>query len=72
MSTARALHRLVGQALVSERFCTDLLYGRRAELIQNIGLKPEEAEQVMAIRANSLTEFARTLDQIIRLNEASF
>lgn len=72
MTTTRALHLLVGRALVSERFCTDLLYSRRAELIQDIGLRPDETEQVLAAPADTLTDFAKTLDQIIRSREASF
>jgi hypothetical protein len=70
MSNTRALHLLVGRALVSDRFCADLLFSRRSELVDNIGLAPEEAAQVKAIRAESLTEFAQTLDQLLRLGEA--
>jgi hypothetical protein len=72
MTTARALNLLVGRALVSERYCADLLNGRRADLIRSVGLEPQAAEQVLAIRARTLTEFAQTLDQMLRRQGAAY
>ncbi|MBI3360185.1 MAG: hypothetical protein HY023_03650 [Chloroflexi bacterium] len=64
MST-RGLHTLVGRAVISDDFCTGMLNGRRAQLIREMDLEPDETDQVMAIRADSLPEFAAAVQEII-------
>ncbi len=64
MST-RGLHTLVGRAVVSEVFCKGVLNGKRAELIREADLEPDEAAEVLAIQAASLPEFAAAVHEII-------
>lgn len=61
----RGLHTLVGRAVISEAFCKGVLNGRRAELLREVDLEPDEATEVMAIRADSLPEFAAAVHEII-------
>lgn len=65
MSAARALNRLVGEALVNERLCRDLLNGRRAELLSSIQLGPEQTAAVLSIQATTLQEFAQAVEQVM-------
>jgi hypothetical protein len=65
-----SLQKMVGKAIVSDEYRAGILNGHKAELIRELDLDPEEATQVMAIRASTLAEFAAAVDQIVRLREA--
>ena len=60
----RALEAIVGRAVVSDRFRTGILNGKRAELIRQFGLEPDETSAVMSIQARSLPEFARAIEKL--------
>ncbi len=63
--SATGLNRLVGRAVVSERFRAELLDGRRDELLTGYDLSPEEHSAVMGIHADALHEFAAAVDHLI-------
>jgi len=60
--SVRALEAIIGKAVVSERFRVGILNGKRAELIGQFGLEPDEASAVLSIKAQNLTEFARAIE----------
>jgi hypothetical protein len=60
----RALEAIVGRAVVSERFRAGILNGKRAELIRQFSLEPDETSAVMSIQAGSLPEFARAIERL--------
>ncbi len=64
MSTKK-LHRIVGKAIVSEKFREGILNGKRAELIQQFDLEAEEFGALMSIRASTLSDFARGITRIL-------
>ncbi|MBI5080779.1 MAG: hypothetical protein HZB17_05690 [Chloroflexi bacterium] len=64
MSTKK-LHRIVGKAIVSEKFREGILNGKRAELMQQFNLEAEEFGAMMSIRANTLSDFARGVNTIL-------
>ena len=64
MST-RSLQILVGRAIISDSFRADILNGRRAELLQEFDLDAEERAAVLAIRADTLAEFAAQIEQLV-------
>jgi hypothetical protein len=61
------LNALVGQAVISDRFRSGLLNGRRAELIRQpeFELDPDEANAVMAIQADNLAEFSAAVEDLV-------
>jgi hypothetical protein len=61
------LNALVGQAVISDRFRTGLLNGRRAELIRQpeFELDPDEANAVMAIQADNLADFSVAVEVLV-------
>jgi hypothetical protein len=59
------LHRIVGKAIVSEKFRQGILNGKRAELIQQFNLEAEEFGAMMSIRASTLSDFARGVNTIL-------
>lgn len=61
----KKLHRIVGKAIVSEKFRQGILNGKRAELIQQFNLEAEEFGAMMSIRANTLSDFARGVTTIL-------
>ena len=61
----RALEIMVGKAITSDQFLKGIMNGRRAELLQEYHLEPDEFAEVMAIRADTATEFYAAVDQIL-------
>ncbi len=59
-----ALEDVVGNAIIDRDFRVSLLNGKRARLLSQFDLSPEEHQVLMDIRAESLESFAR---QRIRL-----
>ncbi len=59
------LEVLVGRAVISKQFKAGLLNGHRAELIQEYSLEPDEVAALMAIRADTIKEFAMAIEQFM-------
>ena len=55
---------MVGRAIVSDKYRAGILNGHKAELLRDLDLEPGESAQIMAIRANTLAEFAAEVDRI--------
>jgi hypothetical protein len=55
------LEEVVGTAIIDRDFRAGLLNGRRARLLSQFNLSPEEHQVLMGIRADSLESFARQL-----------
>jgi hypothetical protein len=62
----RGLQFMVGRAVISDEYRSGILNGHKAELIRDLDLEPGESAQVMAIRANTLAEFAAEVDRIVQ------
>jgi hypothetical protein len=62
----RGLQFMVGRAVISDEYRAGILNGHKAELIRDLDLEPGESAQVMAIRANTLAEFAAEVDRIVQ------
>ncbi len=60
------LQFMVGRAVISDQYRVGILNGHKAELIRDLDLDPGESAQVMAIRANTLAEFAAEVDRIVQ------
>ncbi len=60
------LQIMVGRAVISDEYCAAILNGHKAELIRELDLDPAESAQVLAIRANTLAEFATEVDRIVQ------
>ena len=60
----RALHLIVGEAMLRETFRAGILNGHRAELLYKFDLEPDEYAQVMAIQAQDIQEFAAAVEQM--------
>ena len=56
-----ALEEIVGHAIIDREFRAGLLNGKRARLISQFNLTPEETQALMSIRADSLEAFASQL-----------
>jgi hypothetical protein len=63
------MHRLIGQALTDPRFRERLLRSP-AEAIRDLPLTGSEKSLVAYLRAASLEEFSRKLDEMLRQGEA--
>ena len=65
--TIRGMNRIIGQAVISDRFRMGLLNGRRAELIRQpeFELDPEEAMALLSIQAENLAEFAVAVEGLL-------
>src|SRR3990172_5322305 len=61
----RAMNVMVTRAVTSDQFRKGMINGRRAELIREYDLDPEEQAEIMAIQANTESEFYRAMDRII-------
>jgi len=59
-----AMNKLIGHAVVSERFCAGLLNGRRAELLERFEFAPDEVGALMAIEARELPAFAAAVERL--------
>jgi len=68
--SVRSLDILVARAVLSDKFLAEILNGRRAELIRDSDLEPEEVVSVLAIKAGTLAEFAASIEEIIRSRES--
>ena len=55
------LEEVIGHAIIDREFLAGLLNGKRARLIEQFDLSPEEQQALMSIRAESLESFARQL-----------
>jgi hypothetical protein len=64
-----SLQAVVGTAVIDSLFRKALLNGSRRRVIQTFNLTNEETSAVMAIRADSLEQFARQLDQWIATSQ---
>ncbi len=64
-----SLQAVIGNAVIDTSFRKALLNGSRGRVIQSFGLTREEIDAVMAIRADSLDQFARQLDTWISRTE---
>ncbi len=62
-----SLQAVVGTAVIDPGFRKALLNGSRQHVIMSFNLTREETAAVMAIRADSLEQFAGQLDQWISL-----
>jgi hypothetical protein len=60
------LQTLIWQAVVDEDFRAGVLNGRRADLIQGIDLDDDEARRVLAIRTDTLPDFANVVFEIMQ------
>lgn len=60
------LQFMVGRAVISDKYRAGILNGHKAELIRELDLEPGESAQIMAIRANTLAEFAAEVDRIVQ------
>ncbi len=58
-----ALQKLVGMAIVDQRFRQGFLNGGRKRLLAQFDLATEEQEVVLSIRASSLEGFAAELER---------
>ncbi len=56
-----ALEEVVGNAIIDREFLAGLLNGKRARLLSQFDLSPEERQVLMNIRAESLESFASQL-----------
>ncbi len=61
----RAMNVMVTRAVTSDQFRKGMINGRRAELIREYDLDPDEQAEIMAIQANTESEFYRAMDRII-------
>jgi hypothetical protein len=61
----RSFQAVVGTALTDSVFRKDLLNGSRRRVLQPFDLTGEEVEAIMAIRAESLDEFAGALHTML-------
>lgn len=60
--TIRALNIIVGKMVVSDEFREGILGGRRAQLLEDFDLEPDEVRLLMAIQADTVAEFANYID----------
>lgn len=56
-----ALEEVVGHAIIDREFRAGLLNGRRARLLSQFSLTPDETQVLMSISADSLEAFAGQL-----------
>jgi hypothetical protein len=60
---SQALQTLLGTAMIDGQFRERLLNGQRQELLPKFKLTDEEHHFLLDIKANSLQDFAATVDQ---------
>jgi hypothetical protein len=62
--SVKGLNELVGRGCISDIFQAGLMNGRRAELIglPEFDLEPDEAKALLAIKAESFTDFAAAVE----------
>ena len=64
-----ALEEVVGHAIIDREFCAGLLNGKRARLLSQFNLTPDETQVLMSIRADSLEAFAGQLHRWIEAQQ---
>ncbi len=69
---AQAVQAIIGNALIDDDFCKALLNGSRGRVLQSFDLSGEEVEAIMAIRADSLEQFAGELHQWLLHSQGQF
>jgi len=52
------LQTLIGSAVIDREFCEELLNGKRPTILAEFDLTDEEREAALAIRTDSIQEFA--------------
>jgi hypothetical protein len=62
--SALAINKLIGRVLTSDHARAWVLNGRRADVLNEFDLDPDEFSDIMAIRANSLQEFSAAVEMI--------
>ena len=67
--SVRGLQLVVGKAVINQDFRVAILNECRADVIRGLELAPHEVEQLMAIRASTLAEFAAQVEEIARRSE---
>lgn len=69
---ARSFQAVVGTALTDTTFRKALLNGSRRRVLQSFDLTGEEVEAIMAIRADSLDEFAGAMHSLMLRSQGQF
>ena len=57
-----AVQQIIGQALVSQSFSQQLLNSRRAVLLSQYDLLPQERQFLLSIQAETLQEFVQAVE----------
>jgi len=60
-----ALQAVIGTAVIDRAFCQALLHGPRRRVVKDFHLSLEEMDALLAIRAGTLEQLARQLDEWI-------
>jgi hypothetical protein len=68
--SVRQLNILVGKAVINREFRHALLNGQRREKVADFELTDEERDAVLAIRAETVQEFAQALERWLHDREA--
>jgi hypothetical protein len=67
---AQSIQEIIGTALTDATFCKALLNGSRQRILQSFQLDGDEFEALMAIRADSLEQFAGQAHEFLLKTEA--
>ena len=62
-----AVQKIVCQAVVSDQYRAKLLSSERVEVLRCAGLDSREQEALLAIRADTIEEFAAGVERVTRL-----
>ncbi len=68
--SAQSIQAIIGMALTDTTFREALLNGSRRRVIQSFPLSGEEVEAIMAIRSDSLEQFAGELHKFLLRSDA--
>ncbi len=68
--SAQSIQAIIGLALTDTKFREGLLNGSRRRMLQAFPLSGEEIEAIMAIRSESLEQFAGELHKFLLRSEA--
>ena len=69
--SVRGLQKIIGKAVISDNFRDGILGERRAELVGGFDLEPDELMTLLALRVETLAEFAGAVEEIINSRRAS-
>jgi hypothetical protein len=64
--TDTAIQQMVCRAIVSDQYRVKLLGSERAEVLQASGLDAREQEALLAIRAETIEDFAASVERALR------